>query len=251
VDLETLPYPIGRSAWYIENGPQNRSEWLQTIADTPVEVRRIASGLTESQLDTPYRPGGWTVRQVVHHYADDHLNSYVRFKLALTENEPAIKGYGEALWAELPDARLGPLEPSLSLLEACTSAGLRPGKQWRNQTGSERFTIPSGARFLWNSLRPCMPDMGNITWHRFVPCADETVGRKYPDWGAVPPQLGVDGVTKIAIWRSDESQAKTTLKGPRRNIIRLPGEPSSDFVCGPTPASLEASGQASGKRRAF
>jgi uncharacterized damage-inducible protein DinB len=118
VDLETLQYPIGRSAWYIDRGSKNRDEWLQAIDDTPGEVRRAVSGLTEEQLDTPYRPAGWTVRQVVHHYADDHLNSYVRFKLALTEEGPAIKLYEEALWAELPDARLGSIEPSLSLLAA-------------------------------------------------------------------------------------------------------------------------------------
>jgi hypothetical protein len=118
VDLETLQYPIGRSAWYIETGPQDRDEWLQAIGDTPGEVRRVVSGLTAEQLDTPYRPGGWTVRQVVHHYADDHLNSYIRFKWALTEEAPEIKGYREASWAELPDARRGPTEPSLTLLAA-------------------------------------------------------------------------------------------------------------------------------------
>ena len=96
MDLETLQYPIGRSSSYvesanIENGSQKRDEWLRIIADTPDEVRRVVSGLTEKQLDTPYRPGGWTVRQVVHHYADDHMNSYVRFKWALTEEAPAIK----------------------------------------------------------------------------------------------------------------------------------------------------------------
>jgi DinB family protein len=116
VDLETLQYPIGRFRWDGENG--SRSGWLRVIGDTPHEVRRVVSSLTGEQLDTPYRPGGWTVRQVVHHYADDHMNSYIRFKLALTEEAPTIKPYGEALWAELPDARQGPVEPSLRLLEA-------------------------------------------------------------------------------------------------------------------------------------
>jgi len=120
VDLETLQYPIGRFSWDAQTGSDSdqRDEWLRVIGDTPGEVRRVVSGLTEEQLDTPYRPGGWTVRQVVHHYADDHLNTYVRCKLALTEEAPVIKAYGEALWAELPDARLGPIEPSLSLLAA-------------------------------------------------------------------------------------------------------------------------------------
>lgn len=118
MDLETLRYPIGRFCWSSEIGPGSRDQWLRAIEDTPGQLRRVVSGLTVEQLDTPYRPGGWTVRQVVHHYADDHLNSYVRFKLALTEEAPAIRPYGEALWAELPDARLGPIEPSLALLAA-------------------------------------------------------------------------------------------------------------------------------------
>src|SRR5258708_3566493 len=118
LDLETLQYPIGRSQWNAENSSRDREEWLRVIEATPAEVRRVVSGLDDMQWDTPYRPGGWTVRQVVHHYADDHMNSYIRFKLALTEDAPTIKGYGEALWAELPDARVGPIEPSLKLLEA-------------------------------------------------------------------------------------------------------------------------------------
>jgi hypothetical protein len=118
MDLETLQYPIGRFDWSGESNPERREEWLRTIGNTPSEVRSVVSGLDDSQLDTPYRPNGWTVRQVVHHYADDHMNSYVRFKLALTEDAPTIKAYGEPLWAELPDARLGPIEPSLALLAA-------------------------------------------------------------------------------------------------------------------------------------
>jgi hypothetical protein len=116
IDLETLRYPIGRFSWNEISG--SREEWLSAIRDTPAQLRRAVRGLNEAQLDTPYRPGGWTVRQVVHHYADDHLNSYIRFKWALTEEAPMIKGYSEALWAELPDARQGPIEPSLTLLAA-------------------------------------------------------------------------------------------------------------------------------------
>ncbi len=118
MELETLQYPIGRFQWKIENGAQQREGWLATIAETPAGVRRAVAGLSREQLDTPYRPGGWTVRQVVHHYADDHMNSYIRFKWALTEDAPVIKGYLEAVWAELPDARTGPIEPSLELLDA-------------------------------------------------------------------------------------------------------------------------------------
>ncbi|MGB6484446.1 MAG: DinB family protein [Candidatus Acidiferrales bacterium] len=108
IDLETLRYPIGRFSWDAGTGAASRDQWLRVIEATPAELRRAVSGLNDKQLDTPYRPDGWTVRQVVHHFADDHLNSYVRFKLALTEDAPTIKGYEEALWAELPDARQGP-----------------------------------------------------------------------------------------------------------------------------------------------
>ena len=94
-----------------------RQQWLADIEETPARLRAAVSGLTEAQLDTPYRPGGWTVRQVVHHLADSHMNAYVRFRLALTENEPTIKPYDEGLWAQLSDARTAPAELSLTLLD--------------------------------------------------------------------------------------------------------------------------------------
>jgi len=95
-----------------------RSELIAQIAETPARLRQAVEGLTEEQLDTPYRPGGWSVRQVAHHVPDSHLNSYARFKLALTENEPTIKTYHEDLWAELADSRATPVEVSLALLES-------------------------------------------------------------------------------------------------------------------------------------
>ena len=118
MEPEALQYPIGRFSWNGEGSPEIRAEWLRIIEATPAELRRAVSGLSDNQLNTPYRPGGWTVRQVVHHYADDHMNSYMRFKLALTEDTPTIKPYSEPAWGELPDARLGPIEPSLVLLTA-------------------------------------------------------------------------------------------------------------------------------------
>jgi len=134
MELETLQYPIGRFSWNGESDPQIREEWLGIIAGTPDELRRVTAGLSEDQLDTPYRPGGWTVRQVVHHYADDHINSYVRFKLALTEDVPTIKPYSEPAWGELPDARLGPIEPSLALLTALHQRWIAA---WRALTPSD------------------------------------------------------------------------------------------------------------------
>lgn len=116
--MEELQYPIGRFDWSIGPAPQQREKWLQTIAATPGKLRDAVRDLDAAQLDTRYRDGGWTVRQVVHHYADDHMNSYVRFKWALTEDAPLIKGYLQAEWAEVPDARTGPIDPSLDLLDA-------------------------------------------------------------------------------------------------------------------------------------
>ncbi len=93
-------------------------EHIARIEETPARLRTVVAGLGPEQLDTQYRPGGWTLRQVVHHLADSHLNSYVRFRLALTESEPTIKPYDEKLWAELGDARRAPVEISLTLIES-------------------------------------------------------------------------------------------------------------------------------------
>src|SRR5580700_9579917 len=94
-----------------------RSQHIEAIAAAPVRMNEAVEGLKPEQLDTRYRPEGWTVRQVVHHVPDSHMNSYVRFKLALTEDLPLIKPYDEAKWAELGDVRTAPIEPSLALLE--------------------------------------------------------------------------------------------------------------------------------------
>jgi len=110
-------YPIGK---YVPNPAPDAATlagWIDEIAAAPATLRAAVQGLDETQLETPYRPGGWTLRQVAHHVPDSHLNAYVRFKLALTEEQPLIKTYDEALWAELPDARAGSIEPSLDLLE--------------------------------------------------------------------------------------------------------------------------------------
>src|SRR5437762_9948412 len=110
-------YPIGQFTWSGSNTPELRASAINDIAAAPLRMRNAVAGLNEQQLDTPYREGGWTLRQVVHHVPDSHMNSYIRFKLALTEDEPTIKPYDEAVWANLIDAKTAPIEPSLSLLE--------------------------------------------------------------------------------------------------------------------------------------
>jgi uncharacterized damage-inducible protein DinB len=117
--LERERYPIGRferSSTPLD-GP-GCSAAIDTIARAPAEIRQLVKNLTDAQLDTPYRTDGWTIRQVVHHVPDSHLNMYTRMKLALTETTPTIKPYDEALWAELPDARSAPVGMSLDLLDA-------------------------------------------------------------------------------------------------------------------------------------
>jgi hypothetical protein len=110
-------YPIGKFSWAGTQTVAERNRCIDEIAATPGRMRKGVAGLNTAQLDTPYRDGGWTVRQVVHHLPDSHMNSYIRFKFALTEHEPTIKPYDEARWAELIDGRTAPIEPSLSLLE--------------------------------------------------------------------------------------------------------------------------------------
>ena len=113
-----LRYPIGPSRRPEVITAEDRREATEQIAALPEKLRAAVEGLTDVQLETPYRPGGWTVRQVVHHVADSHANAHVRFRLALTEEAPTIRPYEEARWAELADARAAPLAPSLDLLEA-------------------------------------------------------------------------------------------------------------------------------------
>lgn len=117
--MSDLSYPIGRFAPVAgETTAEQRAAWITEIAELPAAFRGVVQGLTDAQLDTPYRPGGWTVRQVVHHVPDSHLNAYIRFKLALTEDNPTIKPYEEALWAELPDTKGTLIGVSLVMLEA-------------------------------------------------------------------------------------------------------------------------------------
>ncbi len=110
-------YPVGKFTWPEKVDDDDRRNYIQQIEETPAKLHTAVKWLKEKQLETPYRDGGWTVRQVVHHLADSHLNAYIRFKLTLTENEPTIKPYEQQLWAELVDAKNTDVETSLTLLE--------------------------------------------------------------------------------------------------------------------------------------
>jgi len=120
--MADLRYPIGKFEWIPpdndEQVSKRRAHYIDVLSKLPGNLRLAVRGLSAEQLDTPYRPDGWTVRQVVHHVPDSHLNAYIRFKLALTEFEPVIKPYKEDHWATLPDTMSTPVEVSLQLLEA-------------------------------------------------------------------------------------------------------------------------------------
>ncbi len=111
-------YPIGRFERPTEFTNESRTAAFTAISEAPARFRAAVHGLSESQLEVPYRDGGWTVRQLIHHVADSHMNAYVRTRLALTEDNPTIKPYEEQLWAELPDAKTFPVEVSLKMIDA-------------------------------------------------------------------------------------------------------------------------------------
>lgn len=111
-------YPIGKFSYKIKDDKKKqREEFISEIESVPSDLRKAVSGLSVLQLDTPYREGGWTIRQVIHHLPDSHLNAYIRFKLALTEDCPTVKTYDEKKWAEFPDYLYTPVEHSLNLLD--------------------------------------------------------------------------------------------------------------------------------------
>ncbi|RPH96244.1 putative metal-dependent hydrolase [candidate division KSB1 bacterium] len=135
-------YPIGEFAWAGTLTVQERREKIEVIAALPAKLRAAVAGLSDAQLDTPYREGGWTVRQVVHHLADSHMNAYVRMRLALTEDVPQVKPYDEAKWAELADARTAPIAISLTLLDGLHSRWAMLLKSLEEKDFGRTFTHP-------------------------------------------------------------------------------------------------------------
>jgi uncharacterized damage-inducible protein DinB len=137
-----LRYPIGKFTWPGSITEDDRRRYIEEIAETPAKLCAAVAGLSEQQLDTPYRDGGWTVRQVVHHLADSHLNAFVRFKLALTEDEPTVKPYDEKRWAELVDAKSAPVETSLTLLESLHRRWVMLLKSMRSEDFKRKLRHP-------------------------------------------------------------------------------------------------------------
>jgi len=159
VNEEQLKFPVGRYQPPSQITPDQRAAWIEEMAKLPKNLEAAVAGLTDAQLNTPYRPGGWTVRQVVHHLPDSHLNSYTRFRLALTENSPVIKPYEEGAWAELSDAKTAPVAPSLMLLNGLHSRFVLLLKSMSDADFAKTFRHPElgEKRLDWT--------LGLYAWH--------------------------------------------------------------------------------------
>jgi uncharacterized damage-inducible protein DinB len=174
--MPDLRYAIGKFHF---DGPlteEQKQKSLGDIACTPANVRAAVKSLSEAQLDTPYRPGGWTVRQVVHHVPDSHLNSYVRFKLALTEDEPTIKPYAEDRWADLADTNTTPIAVSLTLLDSLHERWVQLLRSLSPEEWKRTFRHPElGAMTLEKTL-------ALYAWHGRHHVAHVTQRRKRMSW---------------------------------------------------------------------
>jgi DinB superfamily len=153
-----LRYPIGKFSFPELTTPQQREHYIREIADTPRELREAAASLSPERLDTPYRPDGWTSRQVIHHVPDSHMNAYVRFKLALSEDDPIIKPYDEARWAMLADNRLA-IEPSLDLLEALHVRWVALLESMTERDFQRKFVHPESGTFRLDQW------LAQYAWH--------------------------------------------------------------------------------------
>ena len=169
-------FPIGKFRYLGPPTDGQRQAFIADIASTPLALRAATVGLSQQQLDTPYREGGWTVRQVVHHVPDSHLNAYVRFKLALTEDEPTIKPYAEDKWAELADTKSTPLEVSLVLLESLHDRWVRLLRSLGPEDWKRQFRHPE------LGVVPLEKNVALYAWHGKHHVAHVTELRKRMGW---------------------------------------------------------------------
>jgi uncharacterized damage-inducible protein DinB len=159
-DLEFLRYPTGKFNYDVNSDEDALMEWIAALEQLPQRLTKLVTRLNDQQLDTPYRPEGWTVRQVIHHIADSHHHSYTRFKWALTEDEPLIKAYEEKDWSDLFDGKTAPIELSLNyisalhaklvfLLRGITKDDLQ--KQYLHPEGNVKVTVRENiAKYAWH-----------------------------------------------------------------------------------------------------
>ncbi|MPY89882.1 MAG: putative metal-dependent hydrolase [Luteitalea sp.] len=168
-------FPIGRFAMPGDMTPAFRNAYIEQIAQAPARLRDAVAGLADAQLDTPYRERGWTVRQLVHHVADSHMNAYVRFRLALTESEPTIKPYDQERWATLADAEL-PLDVSLQLLDAMHARWVHVMRTLDESAFKRAFLHPEDGRITLNEA------LARYAWHGQHHTAHVTALRKRMGW---------------------------------------------------------------------
>lgn len=172
---DDLRYPVGQLELRARLTEEERAAAITAIRATPARLREAVHGLTDEQLDTPYRDGGWTLRQVVHHLPDSHVNGYVRMKWALTEDRPEIKPYDQPAWAELPDSR-GPIEPSLALLEAVHGRWMMLVDALGEEELARELVHPDGGEYTVDSL------LGLYAWHGRHHVAHVTSLRQRRGW---------------------------------------------------------------------
>ncbi len=172
---DDLRFPIGKFDSDIEVDNDLRNSFIKTIEDLPTDISKAVEGLDDEQLDTRYRPEGWTIRQVVHHVADSHLNSYCRFKLALTEEFPTIRGYDEASWAELPDSEM-PVQVSLNIIEGIHMRWAKLLRSMSQKDFERELNHPESG--IWNLEKM----LGLYDWHSKHHTAHITDLRKRNNW---------------------------------------------------------------------
>ena len=174
--MTDLRYPTGPFTPPDQHSKESRASAIEVIAETPERLRSAVQGLDENQLDTPYREGGWTLRQVVHHVPDSHLNAYIRVKLALTEPEPVIKPYNEAAWADLPDTTAVPIDISLNLLEAVHRRWVALLRAMRDSDFRREYVHPDTGRHTLDHL------VALYAWHGPHHIAHITATRSRMGW---------------------------------------------------------------------
>jgi uncharacterized damage-inducible protein DinB len=174
-ELDQLRYPVGRFT-PIENIANARTECIRAIAQLPTRLCAAIAGLNDAQLDTPYRDGGWTVRQVVHHLADSHANSVIRFKLALTEDCPTIKPYDENAWAQLSDSKSLPIDSSLTFLTAMHERWVALLESMNEGDFKREFAHPERGR------QTLLTALGIYAWHGRHHTAHITALRARNNW---------------------------------------------------------------------
>ncbi len=172
---EDLRFPIGKFDANIEITPEIRNGFVQTISDLPKNLMTAVKDLTDDQLNAPYRPGGWTVRQTVHHIADSHLNSYCRFKLALTEDVPTIRPYYEDRWAELADSKM-PIEVSMKIIEGIHARWANLLNSMTNEDFKKQLKHPESGEWTLEKM------LGLYDWHSKHHTAHITKLRERENW---------------------------------------------------------------------